>query len=108
MVVKSQHIYGSYTFNWKKTNQSYTHHKITKKIEAIHTIKPQLQQNLKWKLQNFINTLFCTYNYFKMWDRRQLNPTYTHISAYRVDNNESSYSWCNNIIPNIHFLMYHK
>ena len=26
---------------------------------------------------NFINTLFCTYNYFKVWDRRQLNPTYT-------------------------------
>ena len=24
---------------------------------------------------NFINTLFCTYNYFKVWDRRLLNPT---------------------------------
>jgi len=22
---------------------------------------------------NFINTLFCTYNYFKVWDRIQLN-----------------------------------
>jgi len=44
---------------------------------------------------NFINTLFCTYNYFKVWDRRQLHPTYTRrISSYqhlglwpRVDNN---------------------
>jgi len=42
---------------------------------------------------NFIDTLFCTYNYFKMWDRRQLNLTYTcRISSYQhlgwVDNND--------------------
>jgi len=26
MVVKPQHIYGSYTFSWKRANQSHTHY----------------------------------------------------------------------------------
>jgi len=50
MAVKPQHIYGSYTFSWKKANQSHTHHKITNS-EAMHTNKLQVQQNLTWKLQ---------------------------------------------------------
>ena len=45
---------------------------------------------------NFINTLFHTFNYFKVWDRRQLNPTYTgkifsyqHIGLWpQVDNKD--------------------
>ena len=54
------------------------------KIEAIHTIKLQVQQNLKWKLLIQQTTLLNTYNYFKVWDRRQLNPTYTpRISSYQ-------------------------
>ena len=41
--------YGSYTPVVKPymDNQGHAHHKITLKIEAIHTIKLQVQQNLK-------------------------------------------------------------
>jgi len=43
IVVKSQYIYGSYTFSSKKTNQSNTQYKISK-IEAIPL---HFQQKLK-------------------------------------------------------------
>ena len=73
-----------------------THSIERKQIKAIHTIKLQIQQKLKpytlaklemkttYSANDFINTLFCTYNYCKVWNRRQSNPTYTHrISSYQ-------------------------
>jgi len=46
MVVKPQHIYGSYIFSWKKASQSHTYQKfqIQQKIEAMHTIKLQVHK----------------------------------------------------------------
>jgi len=43
----------------KQIKAIHMHHKITNsaKIEAIHTIKLQVQQNLKWKLQIHQTTL---------------------------------------------------
>jgi len=74
-----------------------THSVERKQIKVIH-IKLQIQQKKPYTLfknsaklemkatdsaKNF-NTLFCTCNYFKVWNRRQLNPTYTcRISSYQ-------------------------
>jgi len=53
-------------------------------FEAIHTIKLQLQQTLKPYTLTWLLTHCFVLNYFRVWDRRQLNPTYTHrISSYQ-------------------------
>ena len=60
-VVNPQLIYGSYTFSWKKANQSHTHHKITNsaKNEAIHTIKLKSLAHSANKLINTISISKC-------------------------------------------------
>ena len=69
MVVKPQHIIlcESYSFSRKKANQSHTHHKITNsaKIEAMHTIKLQIQHKIEVKTTNSANKLIDTL--FRTW-----------------------------------------
>ena len=73
----------------EKANQSHTHHRITTSAKKLrpytytllnYTSSAKLEMKLD-SANNFINTMFCTYDYFKMWDKRQLNPTYTCRTA---------------------------
>ena len=99
----AQYTYGSYTFSWKKSNES-TKTTDSAQFEAIHTkfsknychniAKLHIQQTLKSYMTTWL-TWLCTHcfvlDYFKVWDRRLLNSSgYLVINtlAYGLSSNQ--------------------
>jgi len=75
MVVKPQHIYGSYTFSQKKTNQGHAHHKITNSAK----MKPYTLLNYKFRTENYIFGKQAYYHIVLhlITSQYEINPTYT-------------------------------
>jgi len=65
MVVKPQHIYGSYTFGWKKQTKAVHRIKITSSVKLkSYRYKEGIDLNAEWTINGLINALKGTWMYF--------------------------------------------
>jgi len=73
MVVNpSTYVYGSYTFSLKKANQTQNH-KFSKNLKPYTPINYKFSRTTTHSVKTSLLTNCCVFDYFKMWDRRQLN-----------------------------------